>query len=282
MTPALLTATGSVPQLRAQTAPRAFEVASVKPHAAGDNRHIMPQFLPGGKFTTTGIPVRMVIAIAYNVGFQSVRLSGGPDWINSMDALYDIDATPGKAGDLSGIPGNVRAERLRLMLQALLADRFQLKIRRETKEMPVYALVVGKNGPKLEKSKTEEKDCASREEGQEAPGVSCHALMGGRGRGIHGAAVTISDVTTMVENWTDRPLVNKTGIQGLFSIQTSGWVSSQPGPPPPPGAKAEDGSDLADVPTLFTVFERLGLKLESQKAPVEVFVIEHVEKPSGN
>src|SRR5438477_154961 len=71
-------------------APLAFEVASVKPHKAADNRRSMPQFLPGGRFVSTGIPLRMVIATAYHVGFQSVRLSGGPDWINSPDGAYDI------------------------------------------------------------------------------------------------------------------------------------------------------------------------------------------------
>jgi uncharacterized protein (TIGR03435 family) len=224
----------------------------------------------------------MLVAIAYNVGFQSVRLSGGPDWANSMESGYDIDATPGNSVTLTGIPSNVRAERLRLMLQTLLAERFQLKIRRETKELPVYAAVVAKNGPKLQKARIEEKDCPGPEQGQSTPGVSCHALMGGRGRGIHGEAISLADVTNFVENWSDRPVVDRTGIQGLFNIQTTGWVSAQPGPPPPPGTKAEDGSELADVPTLFGVFERLGLKLESQKAAVEVFVIEHAEKPSEN
>jgi uncharacterized protein (TIGR03435 family) len=268
------------PQIRAQSPQEnsAFEVASVKLHKADDNRRSMPQFFPGGRFTSTGVPLRFLIAVAYNVGFQSVRLSGGPGWITSMDGVYDIEATAPPGAIPTGSPGKDRDEKLRFMLQTLLADRFQLKIRRETKELPVYAVTVAKNGPKLEKAKIEEKDCA--EPG--TPGVSCHSLMGGRGRGLHGAAVSLTDVLEYVENWTDHPLVDKTGIQGLYNVQTSGWLPMQPGPPPPAGAKAEDGSDLADVPTIFTVFERLGLKLESQRAPVEVFVIEHVEKPTTN
>ena len=268
-----------VPRVWAQPAASiAFEVASVKPHKADDNRRSMPQFLPGGRFVSTGIPLRMVIATAYHVGFQSVRLSGGPDWINSMDGVYDIEATPPPGVIPAGLPSKARDEKLKLMLQTLLADRFKLKIRLETKELPVYAVVVAKNGLKLEKAKIEEKDCP--EAG--APGVSCHSLMGGRGRGLHGEAVSLSDVLSYVENWTDHPLVDKTGIQGLYNIQTSGWLPMQPGPPPPAGAKAEDGSDLGDVPTIFTLFERLGLKLESKKSLVEIFVIDHVEKPSGN
>ena len=272
-------------QIQAQAQPAAspaFEVASVKVHKPGDNRRIFPQFLPGGRFTSAGIPVRMLIAIAYNVGFQSVRLTGGPDWISSMEGVYDIEAKPGKGAIPPGLPGSIRDEKLRLMLQTLLADRFQLKIRRETKELPVYAVVVARSGSRLQKAKVEDKDCRQAEDEPETPGVTCHTVMGGRGRGLHGEAISLSDLMKFVENWSERPLVDKTGIQGLFNIQTSGWVSAQPGAPPPAGAKAEDGTDLADVPTLFTVFERLGLKLESQKSPVEIFVIEHVEKPSEN
>ena len=92
----------------------------------------------------------------------------------------------------------------------------------------------------------------------------------------------MSDVLPYVENWADHPLVDKTGIHGLFNIQTTGWLPMQPGPPPPAGAKGEDGTELADLPTIFGLFERLGLKLESQKLPVEIFVIDRVEKPSGN
>src|SRR6266436_5319982 len=102
----------------------AFEVASVKPHKADDNRRSMPQFLPGGRFVSTGIPLRMVIATAYHVGFQSVRLSGGPDWITSLDGVYDIEATPPPGVIPAGLPGKERDEKLKLMLQTLLADRF--------------------------------------------------------------------------------------------------------------------------------------------------------------
>jgi uncharacterized protein (TIGR03435 family) len=269
------------PLIQAQSQPETsptFEVASIRLHKPDDNRRSMPQFLPGGRFLSTGIPLRFLIAVAYNVGFQSVRLSGGPDWITSIEGVYDIEAAAPPGVIPAGSPSNARSEKLRLMLQALLADRFQLKIRRETKDLPVYTVTVARNGPKLEKAKIDEKDCA--EPG--TPGVSCHTLMGGRGRGLHGDAVSLSDVLAYVENWTDHPLVDKTGIQGLYNVQTSGWLPMQPGPPPPAGAKAEDGSDLADVPTIFTLFERLGLKMESQRAPVEIFVIDHVEKPSIN
>jgi uncharacterized protein (TIGR03435 family) len=175
----------------------------------------MPQFLPGGRFVSTGIPLRFLIAIAYNVGFQSVRLSGGPAWINSMDGVYDIEATAAPGALPAGLANNARSERLRLMLQSLLAERFKLKVRRETKELPVYTVTVAKSGLKLEKAKIEEKDCA--EPG--SSGVSCHSLMGGRGRGLHGDAVSLSDVLSYVENWTDHPLVDKTALQDSIVLR---------------------------------------------------------------
>ena len=167
------------------------------------------------------------------------------------------------------------------MLQALLADRFKLIIRREAKELPVYAVVVGKNGPKLQRAKIEEKDCP---EGPENYGVSCHSFMGGMGRGIHAKAVTVSDIVMFVENWSDRPVVDKTGIQGLFEVETDGWAPLRPRPVAPGAEPSAEDIAMADPtrPSLFLIFERLGLKMESQKAPVEVFVIDHVEKPSEN
>src|SRR5579864_9470850 len=134
----------------------AFEVASVKQNKS-DERRMGYEVLPGGRFTARGLPLFILIATAYNIPFQSPLLSGGPDWIRST--RYDVDAKAAEGAVPLGIPYRVREERTRLMLQALLVDRFKLVIRRETKELPVYALVVGKNGPKLKKAAIEEKYC---------------------------------------------------------------------------------------------------------------------------
>ena len=99
---------------------------------------------------------------------------------------------------------------------------------------------------------------------------------------MHGKAVTIADILPFVENWTDRPLVDQTGVAGLFKVNTRGWMDAPPGQEPPPGAKTEYGGSAADAQTVFGMFESIGLKLESRKLPVEIFVIDHIERPSEN
>ena len=149
---------------QSQQTTQTFEVVSVKPYQ-GDGRDLRPpEFLPGGRFTSKA-PLVMVIATAYDIPIQvaAARVTGAPSWMNftrnSVDGIYDIEATAPKGAIPDGLSPDARADRYRLMLQALLADRFKLVIRRESKEMPVYALVVGKGGPKLQKADIEEKDC---------------------------------------------------------------------------------------------------------------------------
>jgi uncharacterized protein (TIGR03435 family) len=276
----------NAPQIRAQSKPEkplAFEVASVKAGKSADPRSfgsMKPG--PGGRLSVTDTLLYVIIATAYDVAIQSPRLSGGPAWIRSE--RYDIEAAAEKGAIPPELPSKERDARMRSMLRTLLADRFKLTVRRETKELPVYALVVGKNGPKLEKSKTEEKDCADPDDPGKK-GSPCHGFMGGQGRGLHGKAVSMADLVGFVENWTDRPLIDETGIQGLFDIESVGWVPMRPRPGTAPGTTptAEDLAYADPItPTLFTVFERLGLKMEAKKAPVETFVIEHVEKPTEN
>jgi bla regulator protein BlaR1 len=286
---------------QAQAAHLEFEAASVKPHKPGDNQLAFPDVSPGGRFTSRGMPLIMVIELAYGLPIQgSPRLTGGPSWIESRDNTYDIEAAAPKGAFPDGLSYKARTERMGSMLQTMLAERFKLVIHRETKEMPVYALVAAKGGPKLQKADIDEKDCP---EGPvtpspnapllpfpRAPGADrnvsgagrqpCHAIGGGRGAGLHGRAVSMADLVGRVEAWTDRPLLDKTGIKGLYRIDTTGWQPMQVAPFAP-GAK-QDGVEIADLPTIFTVFEKLGLKMESAKGRVDVYAIDHVEKPTGN
>jgi len=275
-------------QMRAQskTAP-AFEVVSVKPFN-GDSRTMRgPEFLPGGKFIAKA-PLLVVIAAAYKVPFygSTSRLSGGPNWIafntGSPESVFEIEATAPKGAVPDELSPAARAEKMRLMVQAMLADRFKLVIHRETKEMPIYTLVVGKGGPKLPKADVEEKDCPDTPASAPAADAVCHRFTGGRGRGLHARAVDMSDLVSFVESWTDRPLFDKTGIKGLYKIETEPFQPMELGSTAPAAGTKQDGVDLRDLPTLFTVFERLGLRMESQKGKVDIYVIDHVEKPTEN
>src|SRR6266481_9484089 len=118
-----------------QPAP-AFEVTSVKANKSPDMRGMRMQFLPGGRFSAANVPLRFLLVTAYNLPFQSMRLSEGPDWINFEK--FDIEAKAGDGVIPAGLSDKDRNEKMRLMLQSLLADRFKLAIRRETKEQTLY------------------------------------------------------------------------------------------------------------------------------------------------
>jgi len=258
----------------------AFEVASVKLNSSTDRRGMGIQILPGGRFVASA-PVFVLAAIAYDVPLQSDRMTGGPDWLRTE--RYDIEATPDKDAFPASISAKDRNDKVHSMLQTLLAERFKIVIHRDIKELPVYALTV-KDSRKLQKAAVEEKDCLEVTKSPQDP-ASCHTFSGGQGQGIHAQAVSLPDLASYASSWADRPVIDKSGLLGLFNIQTEGWAPMRPRPPRPPGQEptAEDLA-FADParPTLFQIFDRLGLKLESQKAPVEMFVIESAERPSEN
>lgn len=248
---------------------QSFEVASIKAGTAPDFRGISRRFLPGGRLVATNLPLVWLIADAYGVGPQSLRLKGVPEW--AWAARFDIEAKAAEGTAPPNLPDNLLRARMRHMMQALLADRFKLAVHRETEEDPVYALVVAKNGPKLKASPIGEKDCDEK----------CHSMQGGQGRGLHGRAVSTADMAQFFEDFADRPVIDRTGLSGLFDVDTTGWLPMR-GKPGRPGGKAEDSSDMDTMPTMFTIVEGLGLRLEPQKAPVETIVVDRVERPSGN
>jgi len=194
------------PQTEKTSTPR-FEVTSVRPNKSPDLSKGGLQFLPGGRFVATNIPLIRVIAAAWNLPLQSQRLTLASG-VRMPDDIYDIEATAEKGRFPPGVSTEARYHTMQLMLQALLEDRFKLTIRLEPKEQPVYALVVRKGGP--EKSKFQEQNC-----GDTSPtwigNPACHFLNGGQDGGIHGASVTIAQVVGYVNNFTDRPLLDKTG-----------------------------------------------------------------------
>jgi bla regulator protein BlaR1 len=270
----------NAPPMRAQATEErlAFEVASVKPTPPGaDPRGVGLEFLPSGRMSAKNVPVFGLVVMAYNLPFSGPRLTGLPKEL-AMER-FDIEAVAPNGSIPAGASTLVREQKMRLMLQSLLEDRFKMKIRRETKVMPVYAVVVGKNGPKLTKAKIEEKDCPEGPKGVNPR--ACHEFRGGMGRGLHADAVTMADLVEAVSNWADRPVVDRTGLEGLFAIETEGWAPMQPRGPDANEAETKAMSDPAR-PTLYMIFDRLGLKMESSKGEIETFTIEHMEKPTAN
>jgi uncharacterized protein (TIGR03435 family) len=248
-------------QVSPETKP-SFEVASVKPNVSGEG---YMDGTPGGRFIATGVPLRMLIIEAYNV--RGVQVIGGPNWMNSE--RWDVEGKP-KAGDVAAPPPTVRdpgvTSRESLMLQSLLEDRFQLKSHRETRELPVYELTVAKNGPKLKTS----------------TGVPSGRPRMRMSRGtLEAYETSLAGVVRFLSNQVDRMLIDRTGLQGLYDINLK-WDPEARRPVAPDGA-APGVEPTPNQPSIFTaVQEQLGLKLEAAKAPVEVLVIDSVQRPTEN
>lgn len=260
---------------QAQTPRPEFEVASIKPNSVG-GRNVRVGVSPGGRFNAENVWVRFLIRVAYNV--KEFQIAGAPDWTASE--RFDVSA---KAEN------NVNPEQMRPMLQAMLADRFGLKLHRETKELPVYLLTAAKGGIKMRESK--EGSCITR--GPDTPRPSageklpnfCGNIRMSR-NGIDGADLDMERLATTLSDVAGRTVIDKTGLTGKFDVHLE-WAADDampglvaPGLPPDTGAPPA-GTDSG--PSIFTALqEQLGLKLESSKAPVEVLVIDHVERPSEN
>jgi uncharacterized protein (TIGR03435 family) len=277
----------NAPRVRAQSpqttgAPLpSFEVASIKPNRSGDMRFFIS--MAPGRFTATGATTKFLIEDAYDV--KDFQVSGGPSWINSE--RYDIEAKEPDSvvEELPKLPPEQRRKVLRSMVQSLLADRFKLKLTRGTKEMPVYALVVAKNGPKLQEAKPVD----TQADAPSGPGGHPHLPMMRMSPGeLTGQGVALSFLASALSQQLGRTVLDQTGLKGNYDFtlkwtpeQGEGMMLGGPGGggPPPDSAPPPDTSG----PSIFTAIqEQLGLKLETTKGPVEVLVIDHVEKPSEN
>ena len=270
------------PTLRAQTSsaaepPLKFEVASIKPSDPSERGTII-QFAPGGRLVVKNAPLKSLVTLAYDV--QDFQISGGPTWVST--ARYDVTAKA-DAVTAEDDPHKIKTDeqrekfqqRQRMRIQALLADRFQLKIGRATKELPIYALKLAKNGPKLQESK--------EEDGNQFQGVRMS-----RPGDVTAGKVGMQFLTRILAHSVGRPVIDQTGLTGKYDFKLE-WTPDQNQPggfggpgPGPDGALRPPPVD-PNGPSIFTAIEeQLGLKLESQKGPVEMLTIDAVEKPSEN
>jgi len=233
----------------AASPPRPFEVASIRPHDPNSPNSTM-KFLPGGSLSISGITIKNLIWLAWQLPPE--RVSGGPKWLDSE--LYDIQAKP-PPGDSSSGQRLIKDEYLRI--QALLVDRCNLRIRRETKAAPVYELTIAKNGLKM----------------QEAKGSDPHA-------DDKGSITPWSLFVTELSQRLNRPVIDKTGLSGAWYVKLQ--YATDDGQPAGMGVRI-DRSQPVVGPSIFTaVLEQLGLKLDSAKASVDTLIIESVTRPSPN
>ena len=260
-------------------APLTFEVASIKPAAqAGPGPIRMGiQMMPGGGLRANNVSLQLLLTLAYDV--RDFQISGGPPWLGSQ--LYDIQARTGNAPDEPASPDAMRnmseeqrktfQEQMRERLRNLLADRFQLMFHRESKEAPVYTLEIAKGGPKFQESK--------------AAGTTAGRMRMGRGE-LNGEGVGMDFVVQVLANQVGRTVIDKTGLKGKYDVKLT-WTPDGPqgfgpGGPVPAGVEPPPPPD-PNGPTIFSALQdQLGLKLESGKGPIDMIVIDHVEKASEN
>jgi len=269
---ALMAATGL-----AQTNSRrvVIEVASIRPSdpaTCGEYPIIDDR---GDRYDMRCVRTKYLIQIAF--GVRDFQIAGGPAWIESTQ--YDIAAKVESSPNESGVPEKkineltdeerqAKGDRVRAMLQSLLAERFQMRVHHETKQLPVYLLVVAKGGPRLKINTN-----SSGDSGGLRPGPG---LLAGNQIGVPFLSQTLSQIV-------GRPILDRTGLNGKYDFELK-WTPDQSSANGPLGGSAPPLTAAdPDRPNIFTALqEQLGLKLDSGKGPVEVIVLDDIGKPSAN
>jgi uncharacterized protein (TIGR03435 family) len=233
-----------------------FDVASVRPQSPDDSSFLVRMPIRG-QFTASGAVAKLLVMLAYDV--QDSQIIGGPNWFDTLK--WDIQAKSDN--------DHYSAEETRLMLQHLLEDRFALRVHRSTAELPVYVLTVAQKGPKFKPS---ERTATNLRAGRNSISIE---------------AGTIAQLTPLLATALGRPVIDHTALTGVYdlSVQWDDAPVRNAGLPGIPisqdraaGAVAgnEHGSIFSAVP------DQLGLRLESERAPVQVLVVDSVQRPSEN
>jgi uncharacterized protein (TIGR03435 family) len=249
----------------AQNQRPSFEAASIKPNKSGCCSTML---WPLGRFTATSVTVSDLLVFAYSPPngstLQKDRILGGPNWLDSD--RFDIQAKPEKGEN---------KEAMQLMMQSLLEDRFGLKLHKESREMPVYNLIVVKGGLKMKLSEANTDGTHTGSQRDRIPPGTFGMSSDSSGSTLRGAAVPVSALVGMLSTQAGRLVIDKTDLKGLFDFRLDFSPSSLDVNAPQ--------SQQQTRPSLFAALqEQLGLKLEAAKGEGDVFVIDHVEKPSEN
>jgi uncharacterized protein (TIGR03435 family) len=260
----------------------AFEVTSVRPNTSGQRQASM-QFTPAGDFTAVNQPVRVLLNFAYLLPLFQVE--GMPDWFTTE--RFDVSAKA-PAGLVVEPLADVRSR----LLQSLLEDRFRLKARLVTKEVPAMLLTLarddGRVGPQMRRSDVDcEAIAAARGRGAGPPAIPagprepvCN-LGGSSGGTMCGRAVTMERLTQGLSGVYQRPVVDMTGLEGRYDFN----LLFTPDNPKGPGVSFGNtcGAPTGDRPALSTAMqEQLGIRIRAGEAPVEVLVIDSAERPTEN
>jgi uncharacterized protein (TIGR03435 family) len=278
-------ATAAAPLQSQTAAPEkklSFEVASIKRNlSAQDGGGGGPR---GDRFVLRNVPVQTLINVAFrptNGNLLRQQIIGGPDWIRSD--RFDIDAK------MSGSYPSIPYQQVQLMVQSLLEDRFQLKAHREKRELPVYELVVGKGGSKIKLSEDQTAPDAQQSGitfatgDQEDPTPLKRGAMrlttGSSDTILSANAVQISSLVSLLQSSSDRIILDKTSLTDRFDIHLRFHRHNNVVIETPNGLISPSDSP---APSIFTAIQELGLKLESAKAPLDVVIIDSVQKPSEN
>jgi bla regulator protein BlaR1 len=262
-----------------------FEVATIKPNLASDDRRSI--YMAPGKFVMTGIPIKELIRFAYDLK-SDAQLIGGPGWVGTE--RFDIEGKESQADieAFAKLPPDQVAVQVRLMVQSLLAERFNLKIGHDTRELPVYALVIAKNGPKLTPTTAPPMVAsANRGPGDGPPKGPMRGIRMDRNGQLTGMATPVgllADLLSRQPELGNRLVLDKTGLTDQYDW-TLKWTPETPSAAMGISASASPNSSAAepaDAPLFTALQEQLGLKLEARKAPVDIIVINQIEHPSAN
>ena len=253
--------------------PIEFDVVSVKANKTGNGRMMFMNQLE--VFSGTNIPLMLLLQDAY--GIKEDLISGAPDWASS--ARFDVEAkvAANDVVELKKLKDDQQDAAQEHMLQTVLTERFGLKVHKETKELPIYELVIVKRGAKLKQATPGD----AYADGIKGPDGVSHAgmIMTGPGQ-FTGQAISIAALVDQLARRTHRTVVDKTALAGLYDVALKWTPDDGPGGM---SKAADDGSSGDAPPDLFTALqEQLGLKLQPAKGPVDTLVIDLVEKPSEN
>ncbi len=256
------------PSLHAQNAPPlSFEVVSIKRSTSGPGPTMIISPIDSDHILVANASPRSIIGEAYGIRLHDL-ISGVPGWADS-DA-YDIEAKVAPS-DLAAFHKLLPMQR-NPMLQSVLADRFHLKLHFETRTLPTYALVVAKGGPRLTEVKPSALSNGVVDPGSIVPGHD----------GITATAASMQPLLHVLQLLVGRPVVDRTGLTGRYSF-TLICAPTYAMRPVMNGQMQSLSADEEALPDLFTAIqEQLGLRLESVKAPAQVLVVDHIERPTGN